>query len=152
MIEVLDTASQEEYTSLQDEWIRDGESVMLLYSTTSKSSFDRLGEIYNRIQRTKNDGKFPIVVVGNKSDLADQRQVSEREGLAFANKVGCRFVESSAKTSLNVQESFFHLVRETRRYRTQPITRRLSVDFDALGQLDNSRDKSRQYRAPKSLN
>lgn len=152
MAEVLDTAGQEEYTSLRDQWIQDGDGVMLIYSTTSKSSFNRLDKIYNQIQRSKNDARFPVVVVGNKSDLTDQREVSEKDGLAFADKIGCRFIESSAKTCQNVQEAFFHLVREIRRYRTQPINRRLSVDFETLGQPDNSRDKSHRHQSRKSLN
>jgi len=152
MIEVLDTAGQEEYTSLRDQWVRESDGIMLLYSTTSKSSFNRLEKVYHQIRRTNDDAKFPILVVGNKTDLVDQREVPERDVSAFAKKIGCHYMESSAKTCTNVQESFCHLVREVRRHRTQPISRRLSVDFDELGQPDSSRDKSRQFRARKSLN
>ena len=53
MLEVLDTAGQEEYTALRDQWIRDGEGFVLVYSITSRSSFTRIQRFHNQIQRVK---------------------------------------------------------------------------------------------------
>ena len=53
MLEVLDTAGQEEYTALRDQWIRDGEGFVLVYSITSRASFSRITKFYNQIQRVK---------------------------------------------------------------------------------------------------
>jgi small GTP-binding protein len=146
MVEVLDTAGQEEYTSLRDQWIRDAEGTMLLYSISSRSSFVRLKRFYNQIKRVKNDDQFPVLVVGNKIDRMDEREVSTAEGLALANKLGCRFMEFSAKTYTNVEESFFDLVRQVKKYRTQPIRRRLSIDLDALGHQEVAPVQNRLYR------
>lgn len=55
-----------------------------------------------------------LVLVGNKCDLAHERQVSQQEGLAVAREWGCPFFESSAKDNVNVEESFFALVRAVR--------------------------------------
>jgi len=56
-----------------------------------------------------------MVVVGNKCDLLDERQVSTIEGQDLAKTFGCPFMEASAKTRVNVEDSFFELVREIRR-------------------------------------
>src|ERR1700753_274535 len=53
MLEVLDTAGQEEYTALRDQWIRDGEGFVLVYSISSRQSFQRIGKFYKQIQRVK---------------------------------------------------------------------------------------------------
>jgi hypothetical protein len=53
MLEVLDTAGQEEYTALRDQWIRDGEGFVLVYSIASRSSFTRIQRFHNQIQRVK---------------------------------------------------------------------------------------------------
>ena len=55
-----------------------------------------------------------IVLVGNKCDLTDEREVSKEEGEAFARRIGCFFFETSAKAGLNVDESFITLLRETK--------------------------------------
>ncbi|KAJ5498456.1 hypothetical protein N7453_007507 [Penicillium expansum] len=53
MLEVLDTAGQEEYTALRDQWIRDGEGFVLVYSITSRASFSRITKFYNQIKMVK---------------------------------------------------------------------------------------------------
>jgi len=53
MLEVLDTAGQEEYTALRDQWIRDGEGFVLLYSITSRSSFLRIQRFHSQVLRVK---------------------------------------------------------------------------------------------------
>lgn len=53
MLEVLDTAGQEEYTALRDQWIRDGEGFVIVYSIYSRASFDRCRRFYNQIRRVK---------------------------------------------------------------------------------------------------
>ncbi|KAI7384656.1 hypothetical protein KC336_g18149, partial [Hortaea werneckii] len=53
MLEVLDTAGQEEYTALRDQWIRDGEGFVLVYSISSRSSFSRIQKFHHQIQRVK---------------------------------------------------------------------------------------------------
>lgn len=55
--------------------------------------------------------KIPIVLVGNKLDLDEERQVSTEEGRGLAQKFACGFLEASAKTNTNIKEIFFELVR-----------------------------------------
>ncbi|KAI6248018.1 hypothetical protein HI914_03413 [Erysiphe necator] len=135
MLEVLDTAGQEEYTALRDQWIRDGEGFVLVYSISSRSSFTRINRFHDQIQRVKEssassssyagsplmskapDCPAPIMLVGNKSDRITEREVSTQEGYALARELGCDFVEASAKNSINVEKAFYDVVRQLRRQR-----------------------------------
>lgn len=133
MIEILDTAGQEEYTALRDLWIRECEAVVLVYSVTSRSSFNRITKFYKQIGRVKDSTisqpaigpattiavpipqvPVPVMLVANKADKGVEREVSTSEGFALARELHCMFVESSAKNCINVEKAFYDLVRELR--------------------------------------
>lgn len=114
LLEILDTAGQEEFTALRDQWIRDCEGFVIIYSITSRGSFEQVMVFKDQVIRVKDADKLPIMLVGNKCDLEDQRQVSTQEGQELAKKMGCQFKEASAKTRVNVEEAFYDLVREIR--------------------------------------
>lgn len=165
MLEVLDTAGQEEYTALRDQWIRDGEGFVLVYSITSRSSFTRIRKFHSQIQRVKESssagsptgsylvspmsptmpgvGQAPVMLVGNKSDRVTEREVSTQEGSALAKEMGCDFVEASAKNCINVEKAFYEVVRSLRRQRqeTAQLPRR-NTTFSGGGGSGNSDLKS----------
>ncbi|TVY21715.1 Protein ras-2 [Lachnellula arida] len=167
MLEVLDTAGQEEYTALRDQWIRDGEGFVLVYSISSRSSFTRITRFHNQIQRVKESSAsspsypgspissnmplapVPIMLVGNKSDRVTEREVSTQEGHALARELGCEFVEASAKNYINVEKAFYDVVRQLRRQRMQNSPR--SMQGSGRGTRNGSgdglpRDNTRTYR------
>lgn len=115
VLDILDTAGQEEYTSMQDQWMREGNGFLLVYSTTSRSSFDDIATFKDKILRAKDVDNVPIVLVGNKCDLEGQRQVSASEGNGLAQKMGCKFMETSAKERINNEDCFYEVVRAIRR-------------------------------------
>ncbi|TPX32825.1 hypothetical protein SmJEL517_g04169 [Synchytrium microbalum] len=125
IVEVLDTAGQDEYVSLRDQWIRDGEGFLLVYSTTLKSSFEAVEKFRDQVVRVKDNEKTPVILVGNKNDLPSERQVTREEGLALAKRLKCEFIETSAKTGVNVEKAFFQLIRMVRvqRFGTVPNNR-----------------------------
>jgi len=124
VIEVLDTAGQEEYTALRDQWIREGDGFLLIYSIASRPSFERIQVFHEEIQLVKNEPghstqavrPLPIVVVGNKCDVLDQdRQVTSEEGSRLAASLGAYpFYETSAKLGLNVEAAFVNAVQLVR--------------------------------------
>ncbi|CAN6637113.1 ras-like protein 1 [Trichomonascus vanleenenianus] len=116
ILEVLDTAGQEEFTALRDQWIRDGEGFILVYSITSRSSFMRIRNYYSQIQRVKEEeDAYSLVLVGNKCDRSHERQVSTQEGEALARELGnVPFFESSAKLNINTENAFFACARKCR--------------------------------------
>jgi len=117
MLDILDTAGQEEYESMQDQWFRTGEGFLCMYSITSKKSLHEVERLRNKILRIKDKTAVPMVLCGNKSDLVDEREVSEKEGKELGEKFGVPFFETSAKNHINIDEAFEALVREVRRYR-----------------------------------
>jgi hypothetical protein len=90
--------------SLRDQWIRDGEGFLLIYSITSRSTFERIERFKDQLTRVKDTERLPVVLVGNKCDMAGQREVSREEGIVLARKLKCDFMETSAKTCVNVEK------------------------------------------------
>jgi GTPase KRas protein len=79
LLDVLDTAGQEEYSAMREQYMRTGEGFLLVYSITSRQSFDEIMTFQQQILRVKDKDYFPMVLVGNKCDLEADRVVT-REG------------------------------------------------------------------------
>lgn len=82
LLDVLDTAGQEEYSAMREQYMRTGEGFLLVYSITSRQSFEEIMTFQQQILRVKDKDYFPIIVVGNKCDLEGERQVS-KQGTSF---------------------------------------------------------------------
>lgn len=117
LLDILDTAGQEEYSAMRDQYMRTGEGFLCVYAITSRSSFDEISAFREQILRVKDEDHVPMVLVGNKCDLEEERQVPMGEGQDLAKSFNCPFIESSAKQRINVEEAFFELVREIRKDR-----------------------------------
>lgn len=118
VIDILDTAGQEEYSSMQDQWMREGNGFLLVYAVNEMATFEEMSQYRMKILRTKGNDKVPIVLVGNKCDVDDHmRQVPTAVAQRLATEWGVPFFESSAKTPLNNEECFYEVVREVRRIR-----------------------------------
>jgi len=115
LLDILDTAGQEEYSAMRDQYMRTGEGFILVYSITSRNSFEEISSFREQINRAKDDSTPPIVVVGNKKDLEQERVVNYSEGVELAKSFRCPFLESSAKARINVDEAFTEVVKEIRR-------------------------------------
>jgi small GTP-binding protein len=111
LIDLLDTAGQEEYSAMRDQYYRIAQGFLVMFSVTSRASFEEAKLIQQQILRVNGDAPIPMVLLGNKIDLADQREVSEAEGQELAREWRCPYFETSAKTRVNVEESIFELVR-----------------------------------------
>jgi small GTP-binding protein len=98
LLDILDTAGQEEYSAMRDQYMRTGQGFLCVYAITSRSSFDEISSFREQILRVKDADKVPMVVVGNKCDLESERQVSKAEGQDLAKSFGCPFLETSAKS------------------------------------------------------
>ncbi|TFY56812.1 hypothetical protein EVG20_g8786 [Dentipellis fragilis] len=124
LLDVLDTAGQEEYGAMREQYMRTGEGFLLVYSITSRNSFEEISTFHQQILRVKDKDSFPVIVVANKCDLEYERQVGMNEGRDLAKHFGCRFIETSAKQRINVDEAFSNLVREIRKYNKEQQTGR----------------------------
>eukprot|EP01086_Lenisia_limosa_P004301 TRINITY_DN19455_c0_g1_i1.p1 TRINITY_DN19455_c0_g1~~TRINITY_DN19455_c0_g1_i1.p1 ORF type:complete len:182 (+),score=25.95 TRINITY_DN19455_c0_g1_i1:129-674(+) len=112
---IVDTAGQEEFQALRDEHMGAGEGFVLVYSLTSRSSFDDAKSLRSRILRVTGKETVPIALIGNKFDLQDYREVPTNEGKALASSWSVPFLETSAKSRLNVDSAFYTVVREIRK-------------------------------------
>ncbi|XP_050392339.1 ras-related and estrogen-regulated growth inhibitor [Patella vulgata] len=121
--ELLDTRSNNDDNGTRDDVLRWADGFMLVYSVTSRDSFDALIEIQKKIEETKKGVHVPISVVGNKSDLAHIRQVTQDEGVKQAAEFGCSFLEVSASEDvLKVTEAFHVLCKEVVEFKRRSRT------------------------------
>jgi len=114
LLDILDTAGQEEFSSMQDQWMREGKGFLLVYSITSRATFEEVQTLYEKILRSKDAENVPIVLAGNKCDLETERQVTYEEGKNQAAEWGAPFYETSAKEKINNETAFFEVVRQIR--------------------------------------
>ena len=110
-LEILDTAGQDDYQTMLDTWINSADGFILVYSIDNKESFESTKTRYDRIIKLKEGQKVSIIVVGNKCDLEDKRQVSKEEVEKYCNEMNISFLEASALNTINVKESFLTVSR-----------------------------------------
>lgn len=112
MAEILDTAGQDEYSSMLEHYIRNGEGYIIVYSIDNRGSFESLQYFRDAIIRVQDKEKFPLVIAGNKCDLVEQREVSTSEGQQLAKEWGCPFIETSAKDANLTDQLFRTAIKE----------------------------------------
>jgi Ras-related protein Rab-2A len=104
-LQIWDTAGQESFRAITRSYYRNTAGVLLVYDITRRETFQYL-ESWLEECVENSDQNLTIVLVGNKCDLEDDRAVSVEEGQNFADQHGLLFIETSAKTSVNVEEAF----------------------------------------------
>lgn len=116
LLDILDTAGQEEYSAMRDQYMRTGEGFLLVFAVNNAKSFEDISTYREQIKRVKDADDVPMVLVGNKCDLPC-RMVDMRGAGEVAKNYGIPFVETSAKTRMGVDDAFYTLVREIRKDR-----------------------------------
>ena len=110
-VEIWDTCGQEKFRSMTRNYYNDTDGVLLLYDITKRSSFEHLSTWIDDL-REYADSNTEIILVGNKSDLEDEREVTKEEIKNFSIKHKTNFVEVSAKNGTNVVLLFEKLVNQ----------------------------------------
>uniref|UniRef100_F1LCG0 Ras-related protein R-Ras2 n=1 Tax=Ascaris suum TaxID=6253 RepID=F1LCG0_ASCSU len=118
-LEVLDTAGQEEFSTMREQYLRTGHGFLLVFSVVDRNSFEEVVRLQRMILRVKDRDEFPMMLVGNKADLSDERQIPRPEAEELARRLHVPYVECSAKKRLNVDEAFHDLVRLIRKFQQQ---------------------------------
>eukprot|EP00039_Didymoeca_costata_P019043 m.336013 g.336013 ORF g.336013 m.336013 type:complete len:201 (+) comp17733_c0_seq1:318-920(+) len=142
LLDILDTAGQEEYSAMREQYMRTGEGFLLVFAVNGKSSFEEITEFHKQITRVKDCPTFPMVLVGNKTDLPN-RSVKEEEGINKAKELFkssdpdlALYIETSAKTGDNVDLAFYNLVRVIRKFNKaniqEPTQKKPSKSFCTL--------------------
>ena len=124
ILDILDTAGQEDYTALRSTWMRERDGFLLVFSLNDRSTFHSLLPFTEQLASIHEDeddsNRPPVIVVGNKMDLdkggRGGREVRREEGERWAREYGNgRYVECSALTGENVDVCFSELIREIRK-------------------------------------
>jgi len=119
ILDIFDTAGQEDFSAVRDQYMRTGDGFLCVYSIILEPSFAAVRGFHDHILRVKDQDRLPFILVGNKADLENERIVTKEEGEQRAAELGCRFMETSAKTRQNVVEIFHELVREIKKWRIE---------------------------------
>ncbi|XP_076445668.1 ras-related protein R-Ras2-like [Babylonia areolata] len=118
-LDILDTAGQEEFSAMREQYMRSGEGFLLVYSVTDRNSYEEIFKFHKQILRVKDRDEFPMLLVANKSDLESQRVVQSMEGQELAKSLKIRYIEASAKNRTNVDAAFYELVRIVRKFQAE---------------------------------
>jgi len=116
LLDILDTAGQEEYSAMRDQYMRTGEGFLIVFAVNNAKSFEDITQYREQIKRVKDAEEVPMVMVGNKCDLPT-RSVDMQQARDIAKNYGVPFIETSAKTRMGVDDAFYTLVREIRKDR-----------------------------------
>lgn len=110
-IQIWDTAGQERFKTISTAYFKGAQGVILTYDITDYQSFKDIEAWLSEIKKYADTDAIKILV-GNKSDLVSERQVSFEEGKALADSIGIQFIETSAKDNYNVEKIFLLLTGE----------------------------------------
>jgi len=114
LLDILDTAGQEEYSAMRDQYMRTGEGFLIVFAVNNAKSFEDITAYREQIKRVKDAEEVPMVLVGNKCDLPT-RSIDMQQARDAATHYQIPFVETSAKTRMGVDGAFYTLVREIRK-------------------------------------
>ncbi|KAJ6792971.1 ras-related protein Rab11D-like [Iris pallida] len=109
--QIWDTAGQERYRAVTSAYYRGAVGALLVYDITKRQSFDHIPRWLEEL-RSHADKNIVIMLIGNKSDLEDQRAVSVEDAKEFAQKEGLFFLETSALEATNVEPAFMTVLTE----------------------------------------
>eukprot|EP01102_Stenamoeba_stenopodia_P019634 TRINITY_DN7464_c0_g1_i1.p1 TRINITY_DN7464_c0_g1~~TRINITY_DN7464_c0_g1_i1.p1 ORF type:complete len:203 (+),score=43.69 TRINITY_DN7464_c0_g1_i1:253-861(+) len=132
VVEILDTAGSDLFTAMRDLYMKNGDGFALVYDVTQPMTFTALRSVYDQMLRVKDlspddPNPPPVLIVGNKIDLTNERKVVARDGEMLAKEwKNAGFMETSAKEDINVEAMFTELLKLVlkRRASTRPPTNR----------------------------
>jgi len=132
-MQIWDTAGQERFRTVVSTYFRGAHGILLLYDVTNKDSFKNLENWLIEIEKNSSD-KVLKILVGNKCDLSDDREIQTEEGQAFAVRNGMEFMETSAKMNTNVSKAFETLGK-------------LMIEFNSKGNNNSQSGEGKNLKA-----
>jgi Ras-related protein Rab-1A len=132
-MQIWDTAGQERFRNVISSYFKGSHGILLVYDITNRDSFKNLENWLIEIEKNASENVLKILI-GNKNDLVDEREINADEGQAFANRNGMQFIETSAKMNTNVNEAFEALAR-------------LMMDFNSQKSQPNNKPETKKIKA-----
>ena len=109
-LQIWDTAGQDRFRSITKNYYKGANGIIVIYSVTDKKTFNNVKNWVNQI-KSEVDERVTIILVANKIDDEENREVSKEEGEEIASKLGLSFFECSAKSGVNINYTFNELVK-----------------------------------------
>jgi Ras-related protein Rab-1A len=142
-IQLWDTAGQERFKAITNAYYKGADGIIICYDITDRSSFEHLeSEWISSINSNVTDDRAVRLIIGNKADLHDDRDVTYEEGENFAEKYGYKFIETSAKDGTNVDTAFLALAKDLIKVRTGGVI----IDNKKSIKLDGKKQKSKKNK------
>jgi small GTP-binding protein len=135
-----DTSGQEKYNSLSYNYIKNSHGIILMYDISKKESFTKIKDWLKNILEHK-DKDFPILLLGNKCDLEEEREVTKEEGNQLANELNLHFYETSNKNNINIEKAITELI--------EMIYKKLEKEFPGFETEQVKLDKSKNIKKRK---
>jgi len=144
VLDIIDTAGQDDFMAIRESYYKEGDGFLCVYDITSRTTFNDVEDFHDAILRVKDANSVPFMLVGNKADMEEKRVVQKSELEEKAKKLGCKFMETSAKSRQNVDEIFTELVKETIAFRQAKNPRATSTPSASTPSEDKSKDKKKK--------
>jgi len=143
-LQIWDTAGQERFRTITSAYYRGADGIIMVYDVTSQESFEHVEEWLSEVDRYANENTAKLLV-GNKADLVDDKEVSEDVARRFADKLGIQLIETSAKTATNVESAFLTMAKEL--IKSRELTNKKDPNGPkgpnvVIGKIDNKKKKS----------
>ena len=139
-VQIWDTAGQEKYKSITNAYYKGAKGAFVVYDITNKNSFDNADNWLNNL-RASVDKKCSIILIGNKSDLEDKREVSIEQGEEKAKNSEIAFMETSALSGDNIDKAFEMMINEAYKICHSEMLADVNIDIGKSDELSLKRPK-----------
>jgi len=157
-IDILDTAGQEDYPAVRDGYLKHGDGFLLVFDVTNRETFESILNHRENVLRVKaEDQHLPIILIGNKSDLVENRKISYQEAFDLACKWNLPYIETSAKTRDNVDKAFSEIFVKIKDLKSSRLpnqmtsgnkkSNKLTKEEEDAVRADSMRKRIRKYLA-----
>ena len=146
--QIWDTAGQERYKAITSAYYKGAKGAFIVYDITRKQSFESVEKWVNDVTAVA-DKKITIILIGNKSDLDDQRQVTKEQGEEKANKLELAFLETSAFSGENLDKAFDLMINEVYKKCHEELLAEGDIDIIEGGKdinLENKKDNNEKKK------
>ena len=152
-VQIWDTAGQERYRSITNAYYKGAKGSLLVYDITNPKSFENLDKWLSDL-KSNGEEKISVILLGNKSDLEEERQISVEQGKEKAAFFKLAFMETSALNGNNIEKAFNELITDVYKNHHELFERQAKVEIsDKAIDLENvkSENKSESKESKKKL-
>ena len=145
-IQIWDTAGQERYRSITSAYYKGAKGAFIVYDITRKTTFENIDKWIADL-KTNGDSNISIVLIGNKSDLEEKREVTKEEGLKKSQDCKTAFMETSALNGDNVHKAFDELIEQIYQNNSSLLEEEIDVEIDKgvnLNEENNENNKEKK--------